>query len=141
MKKEVVTTKDLMRVVVETINNNQKATFKVTGSSMMPFFKHEETSVTVVKKEKAVRQYDVILFRYQGSYKLHRIIQMNEEYIVASGDALLSKEMIKVDDIIGIVESFEMNGITTYSSDKIYIKHVKRHLLLKPLIIRLRRFK
>ena len=141
MKKEVVTTKDLMRVVVETINNNQKATFKVTGSSMMPFFKHEETSVTVIKKEKAIHKYDVILFRYQGSYKLHRIIQMKEEYIVASGDALLSKEMIKVDDIIGIVESFEMNGVKTFSNDKSYMKHVKRHILLKPLIIRLRRFK
>ncbi|MDO9628265.1 MAG: S24/S26 family peptidase [Acholeplasmataceae bacterium] len=141
MKKEVIATADLMSLVESAISNNQKATFKVTGSSMTPFFTHALTSVTIVKVEKPLKKYDVVLFKYQNSFKLHRIISINGERVVASGDALLSKEMIQVEDIIGIVESFETEGQNTMSFDQKYLSKVKRYYFFKPLLIRLRRFK
>ena len=146
MKKEVIATNDLMELVIDSIKNNQRTTFKVTGSSMTPFFTHGKTSVTVKKIEKELQKYDVILFKYQGSYRLHRIIQIKDKKIVACGDNLLSKEIITDNDIIGVVESFETDGVVTLSSDKPYLKRVKRHLFIKPISIkpisiRLRRFK
>lgn len=139
MKKEVIATNDLMDLIIESINNNQKATFKVTGSSMTPFFIHEKTSVTVRKADLPFKKYDVILFKYKDSFKLHRIIEIKDKRLVARGDALFSKEMITVDDIIGVVESFEIGGITTQSTDKKYIHKVKRYLLFKPISLKLRR--
>jgi hypothetical protein len=141
VKKEVIATSELMNLVIDSINNNQKATFKVTGSSMTPFFTHGKTSVTIRKKELPYQKYDVILFKYKESFKLHRIIKINDEKIVARGDALFAKEMISTFDIIGVVESFETDGTITLSDDKSYLKRVKRYLLFKPISLRLRRFK
>jgi len=141
VKKEVIATKDLMNLVIESIHNNQKATFKVTGSSMTPFFTHEKTAVTITKVDRPLQKYDVVLFKYHESFKLHRIIYIKDKVIVARGDALFSKEMITMDDIIGLVESFETDQVKTLSSDRIYLKRVKRFLLWKPISIRLRRFK
>jgi hypothetical protein len=141
VKKEVIPTNELMELVIDSIKSNQRTTFKVTGSSMTPFFTHGKTSVTVKHIEKELQKYDVILFKYQESYKLHRIIQMKDNRIVASGDNLLSKEIVTFNDIIGVVESFETDGVVTLSSDKDYLKRVKRNLFFKPISIRLRRFK
>ena len=141
MKKEVIATSELMNLVIESINNNQKATFKVTGSSMTPFFTHGKTSVTIRKNELPYQKYDVILFKYKESFKLHRVIKINDREIVARGDALFAKEIISVFDIIGIVESFENDGVITLTSDKSYLKRVRRYLLFKPISLRLRRFK
>ncbi|PKK98975.1 MAG: hypothetical protein CVV57_03985 [Tenericutes bacterium HGW-Tenericutes-2] len=141
MKKEVIATNDLMSLVIDSINNNQKATFKVTGSSMTPFFTHGKTSVTIRKNELPYQKYDVILFKYKESFKLHRIIKISDKMIVARGDALFAKEMISAYDIIGVVESFETDGVITLSNDKSYLKRVRRYLLFKPISLRLRRFK
>jgi phage repressor protein C with HTH and peptisase S24 domain len=141
VKKEVIPTNELMELVIDSIKNNQRTTIKVTGSSMTPFFTDGKTSVTVKHIEKELQKYDVILFKYQESYKLHRIIQMKDNRIVVSGDNLLSKEIVTFNDIIGVVESFETDGVVTLSSDKDYLKRVKRNLFFKPISIRLRRFK
>ncbi len=59
-----------MELIEETVANGQQAKFKVTGTSMEPLFKHGLTSVTLEKRT-SYRANDVVLFKYQGTFKLH----------------------------------------------------------------------
>jgi hypothetical protein len=137
MKQKIKTT-DLMELIEETVNNRQQAKFKVTGTSMEPFFKHGLTSVTLEKKP-FYQVNDVVLFKYKGTYKLHRIIKMNHHEITCMGDNLLSKEITQKEDIIGVVTSFENQGITISTTNRNYRTKLFFWKLFRPIFVRLKR--
>jgi signal peptidase I len=80
--------------------------FKVKGSSMWPFFKDGITSVTLTKVEK-LKKLDVCLFNYKDKYFLHRLIKIKDNDYIFKGDGLSSKEIVKKEDIIARVKSYE----------------------------------
>jgi hypothetical protein len=136
--KQKIKTKDLMELIEETVENGQKAKFKVTGTSMEPFFKDGQTSVTLEKKT-SYHVADVVLFKYQGTYKLHRITKIKHDQIICMGDNLLSQEITQMKDIIGVVSSFETNGMTISTSNLKYRTHAFFWRLLRPIVVRLKR--
>jgi phage repressor protein C with HTH and peptisase S24 domain len=136
--KQKVKTKDLMELIEETVTNGQKARFKVTGTSMEPFFKDGLTSVTLEKKT-LYRVNDVVLFKYQETFKLHRITRIKQDAITCMGDNLLSKEITKREDIIGVVTSFETSGMTTVANQSKYRTKVLFWRLFRPITVRWKR--
>ena len=136
--KQKIKTKDLMELIEETVNNGQQAKFKVTGTSMEPFFKHALTSVTLEKRT-SYQVNDVVLFKYQGTFKLHRITKIKQGEITCMGDHLLSKEFTRKEDIIGVVTSFETGGMTTVSNNRKYKSKVFLIKLFRPIFVRLKR--
>jgi signal peptidase I len=138
-QQKVIKTKDLMDLVIESLNNNQDAVIKVLGSSMEPFFKNGITDVTIQTINHPLKKHDIILFKYENTYKLHRIIKIKDQIIYASGDNLLSKEVISTDQVIGIIKSFKNHNQITSTSSISYKLKYKIYLLFKPIIIRLKR--
>jgi phage repressor protein C with HTH and peptisase S24 domain len=137
MKQVSISSVELVPLMMEALKTNQSIHFKVSGTSMMPFFKHQQTVVTLMRKE-TYKKNDVVLFKYQGMYRLHRIIKIQDKEVIASGDNLLSKERFEASDIIGYVESFELKK-KIGSRDKIYKLKVFLWKIVKPVILRLRR--
>jgi signal peptidase I len=139
VNKKIIPNDEMMNLIREALKINQKATFKVSGNSMLPFFKHQETTVTVEKMTRSLKKWDVILFRVKDQYILHRIVKIKNQEIICQGDYLFSKEVIKLDDVIGIVESFETKGKVIDVNQKRYLIKVKLWRLIKPIYVRLKR--
>jgi nitrate reductase beta subunit len=137
MSKVSISSVELVPLMIEALKTNQSIRFKVSGTSMMPFFKHQQTVVTLMRKE-TYQKNDVVLFKYQGMYRLHRIIRIEDKEVIASGDNLLSKEWFKASDIVGYVESFELKKKIS-SQDKAYRLKVFLWKMVKPIILRLKR--
>lgn len=77
------------------------------GSSMYPLLKHKETAfvITVLKAEPCKN--DVVLFKRNDTYVLHRIIKsLPKGYFRIRGDNCLAYDDVKDEQIIGIMIGF-----------------------------------
>lgn len=138
MNQVKVPNQEIFTLIKEHILNNQDAVLRVQGTSMYPFFKHQKTLVTL-SKATTLKKRDIILFEFNGSYKLHRIIKVQTNQIIAQGDYTYQKEYLLEDDVIAKVINYRTN-------DKTHNVHTASHLiylclwrLIKPLIIFMRR--
>ena len=128
----------MMALVIEAIKNHQEAIFKVQGSSMEPFLKHNLTNVTLIYSD-TFKKGDIILFRYQNDFKLHRIIRIDKEHIIARGDNAYLKEKLSKEDIIGIVKSYETKGKIINPNASCLKLRVFLWKCIKPFVLILRR--
>lgn len=89
---------------------NEGHTVKMTpqGSSMLPFIRGGEDSVTLLKAENP-KVGDILLCRLNGNiYVLHRLIRINEDTFTLRGDGnIQGEETCKAEDVIGRVISIE----------------------------------
>ena len=91
------------------LNEGKKVEFIVTGQSMLPFYKHNKTIVTL-KKASTYKKHDVVLFKYNNQYVLHRIIKIKHHTFILKGDGAFNKEHANKEDILGKVIGFTTNG-------------------------------
>lgn len=135
MKKITLDNQTLGKAIIETLNEGKKVSFTVKGISMKPFFKDDQTVVTLMKKIKYQKN-DVIFFKYQQSFKLHRIRKIKKGNIICSGDFLRQKEMIEDKDILGYVLSYqEGNRKEVLTTSFRYRFKVWMWLRIKPLLL------
>ena len=135
MKKITLDNQTLGKAIIETLNEGKKVSFTVKGISMKPFFKDDQTVVTLMKKT-TYQKNDVIFFKYQQSFKLHRIRKIKKGNIICSGDFLRQKEMIEDNDILGYVLSYqEGNRKEVLTTSFRYRFKVWMWLRIKPLLL------
>jgi len=128
-EKIIVNNQELMALVKEQINN-KNVTLTIKGNSMLPFFRDGRTIITL-EKPKKLKRLDVVLFKYNDIYILHRIIKIKEK-IVTQGDGLISKEIIDETDVVAVVKFFEKNRKLTFSNNKFYLFKVRMWRILRP---------
>jgi len=131
MSQVIVDNQTFSKTLDSLLQEGKIVSFTVKGNSMLPFFKHEQTIVNLTKKSE-YKRYDVILFKYHQLIKLHRIIAIKDDDVMASGDYISQIENIKNDDILGYVQSFK-NKHEIQSSSKRYLFKVKVWLMIKKL--------
>src|SRR5690606_39190779 len=112
----------------EHLNLGQEVELKVMGNSMLPFYKHDQTIVTL-KKAESYQKLDVVLFEYEGHTILHRIIKIKGDNYVIRGDGAFRKEIVTKDKIFAKVIRFETPG----KNSKNYNYKVKVWLFFTPL--------
>lgn len=96
---------ELMPHIKDMLNEGKIVTFKVSGTSMWPFYMDQQTQVTLQKT--AYRKYDVVLAYYTNRYVLHRILSIKNDTIILRGDGAVTKEILHAKDILGKVISYE----------------------------------
>lgn len=101
----IINNETLMPLIIESLNEGKLTSFKVKGQSMWPFYKDGKTSVYL--KKSTYKKNDVVLFKYKGSYYLHRIQKINQHLVVCRGDGSLYKEFPNKSDIYGKVIFYE----------------------------------
>lgn len=95
----------------DALSKGQEVSFKVTGSSMEPLFHHQKTVVHVGPLHKPLKKYNIILISLEEQLLLHRIIKLKP--LTTRGDALLRSEIIREQDVLGIVKHYDVNGKTS----------------------------
>lgn len=128
MKSTNVSVSDLIPIVIEHLELNQDVEIKVSGHSMLPFFRHLKTIVKL-RKEITYRKYDVVLAKYENQYILHRVISVKQNTYILRGDGAFRKEIVDKSDVFGRVVSFHTQG----KKSKAYQFKVRLWLFFYPL--------
>lgn len=92
-------------LIEEEIAEGKAVRFRLKGNSMFPLLRNGKDSV-ILKKclPDELKPMDVVLFRYRGSYVLHRIIQRTGDDLLMQGDgSIVSMEQCTVNDVVGKV--------------------------------------
>ncbi len=95
-----------------------RLTYRFQGVSMMPMLRQGKDTFTVVKKTQArCKKYDVVLYRRNDQYVLHRVVKVLPQGYVILGDNCLYKERdIREEAILGVMESFNRGKKTVPAS-------------------------
>lgn len=128
--------KDLVPIMEEVIQSGGSCKLKVTGYSMTPTLRHLKDSVVLVGPEKRQPKKNEIVFikRDTGKHVLHRIRKIiDDQSFIMNGDAQQWTEVVRFDQVIGVVDSF-YRGDKEVSCDNIkYKTYVKLWVLCKPI--------
>lgn len=131
LKKVVIENNELFSFIIEQLKLDKNVDFKVIGNSMLPFFYDKKTTVTL-RKINTIKKNDIVLFKYNNKYVLHRIIKIKSNTITCMGDGLITKEIIDKSDIIAKVISYE-NKKRIMINKKTYLLRVRLWMILRPL--------
>ena len=84
---------------------------KTRGVSMRPLFKTHRDAVMIVRPDRELRKYDIVLYTYgDGKYILHRIIGFSGDICLVRGDNTFVLEKVPKEKILGVVASFNRKG-------------------------------
>ncbi|MBP5217977.1 MAG: S24/S26 family peptidase [Bacteroidales bacterium] len=129
MDKRVISNDILFAAVKDLVDEGRSVTIRPKGDSMLPFIRSDRDSVTLERVTGRLSVGDIVLFRYNGKYVLHRIYSIREDGITLMGDGNLSgQEHCSESDVIGIV-----TAITKESGRKVKPGRARLWMALKPL--------
>lgn len=72
------------------------------GNSMLPFLRDRKDTI-VIQKRAQYKKFDVVLYKRNGNYVLHRIIKVFPETFHIRGDNCYYDEYVKHNEIIGVM--------------------------------------
>lgn len=103
---------------------NEKGYFVYTnvGWSMYPLLRERRDIVEIRKKDsERCKKYDVVLYKRNGQYILHRILRvLPEEYVVAGDHNSFLDANITDDDILGVMKRIVKDGKSITMDDPRY---------------------
>jgi len=103
---------ELFPIISEQLEHGGSASFTIHGTSMLPMLKDGKSTVRLIKPVSNPRKYDIILYRREdGSFVLHRIIEIKKEGYVCRGDNQIENEFpVKKEWVIGILTDYISDG-------------------------------
>ena len=101
---------------------NGRIIYANTGNSMRPLIRQGRDLMIIERRPDArMRRLDVVLYKSNGKYVLHRILKVRENDYVICGDNCIKKEYgIKDSQIIGILTGIIRNGREIKTGDLSY---------------------
>lgn len=117
--------------VINELKEGKEVSFLVNGWSMLPFFYHNQTSVTL--KEDEVRVGDIVLYK-DGRISLNRIIKIKGNQYILQGDGQFKHYAIICHEaILGRVIAFHHQNKQYAMSDSKLQRKMKWWLLVRNL--------
>lgn len=110
MDKREIPMESLMQLLQVQLEEGGRANLTVTGCSMHPLLRNRRDSATLVPAGKQ-KKGDIILYRREsGQYVLHRIIKVEKDVYICSGDNQVMREPVKQEQILAVVGDFTRKG-------------------------------
>lgn len=149
-EKLVIDNDILFENVIRLMREGREVIIPVKGYSMNPLIRQDKDLVVLegvesgtassVGKIKRVWPYDIVLFRYNGKFILHRILSIDGDNVVIQGDGnIKGVEKCKLDNIYGRVTKILINGkreLDPYSKRSVlffriwkFLRPVRRYIL------------
>lgn len=122
----------------DVLNQYGELTYTNKGTSMLPMLRPERDVFTIVRKgNDRCKENDVVLFKRNGKYILHRVVKVFDDHYTILGDNCISyEENVRDDDILGVLISFQREGKKVELNDPAYRLYVKQlRLFEKPRIL------
>ena len=107
----------------EVLDRDGVIAYTNVGYSMMPLLRQRKDIIEIRKKESGrCKKYDVVLYKRQSKYILHRILKvLPDGYIIAGDHNVFIETDIKDKDILGIMTRVVRDG-KTITPDNIWYK-------------------
>lgn len=80
-----------------------KIKLRPKGRSMLPFLK-EKDEVEILLPKGEIKKYDVVLYKHEDLFVLHRVIAVSGDTLKICGDNSPVMEYVKKGDIIGVMK-------------------------------------
>ena len=128
--------KDIVPIMEEVIKSGGSCKLRVTGYSMNPTLRHLKDSVVLVspQKRKPLKNEIVFIKRDSRKHVLHRIRKIiDNDCFIMNGDAQQWTEVVRFDQVIGVVESFYRDVKLISCDNKKYKIYMRLWVLLKPI--------
>lgn len=95
----------------EILERDHVLVYTCRGFSMWPLLRQNRDLLVIRKPERELRKYDIVLFKVNGKYLLHRIIEIKGDTIVTAGDHNSFKDRpIQRSMIFGILTAVVRDG-------------------------------
>lgn len=91
----------------------------IHGTSMSPFLNQDKHKIIVSRVTRDLKKYDVVLYKVNNRYILHRIIDIVDDTLLIRGDNTLEVEKVNKNDILGILTSYYDNNMCVDVDDKL----------------------
>lgn len=134
--KNKVTKTEFVELLDEALSQGKDFSFTPTGSSMLPMLDGVNDTVTLTRKPKKLKKYDVVLYkrRRDNALVLHRVIRVDGDSYTMSGDSQrYFDEDIPHCDILAVMKSFTHNSKVVSANSFLY-KIYSRYILIKKYI-------
>lgn len=111
MEKRVIPMESLMQLLQVQLQEGGQANLNVTGHSMHPTLRNRKDSVSLIPATGQEKKGDIILYRREsGQFVLHRIIRVEEQNYICSGDNQVMREPVSREQVLAVVNSFTRRG-------------------------------
>lgn len=77
-----------------------------SGYSMFPMLRDRRDTIVLQPVKGQLKKYDIPLYYSGENYVLHRIISVKPDYYIIRGDNCIQKEIVKPEQIIGVLTEF-----------------------------------
>ena len=119
--------------IEEIIRLNGKFVGPTMGVSMLPMLKEGRDTIVVSAKTERLKRLDVALYKRDGKYILHRVLQPIDGGYIIRGDNCYEDENIPEDAVFGDLTEFFQKDKHTFVDDKKYLKYVNKRLKSYPI--------
>lgn len=111
----------------EVLEEKGVLSFTPNGNSMWPFIKNHKQSVVIEKISRPINRLDVLFYiRPDGTYVLHRVVEVCGDGYLMRGDSQVISEKISKESALGIMTSFYKRKKQISVQDKKYQKQVEK---------------
>ena len=101
--------------------------YKNSGNSMMPLLRENRDLAVISEIKSPPVKYDTVLFRREnGSYVLHRIFGVRDDYYLIGGDNRCFEEKIPKTQLIGVLTAVIRDGRQINTTDGEYLEYLKK---------------
>ena len=131
--KNKVTKTEFVELLDEALSQGKDFSFTPTGSSMLPMLDGVNDTVTLTRKPKKLKKYDVVFYkrRRDNALVLHRVIRVDGDSYTMSGDSQrYFDEDIPYGDVLAVMKSFTHNS-KEISANSFFYKIYSRYILIK----------
>ena len=106
-----------MEELIRQLNDKGEVVFKAQGYSMQPMLVPNKNVVAIKTIDRPLKKYDVVLFKYNDKYALHRIVKVKDGSYTMCGDFRINcEDNVDRKQIYGILDRFIRN--TQHNKDK-----------------------
>ncbi len=121
----------------EILDKYGELTYTNKGTSMLPMLRPEKDVFTIKKTEDGYKENDVVLFKRNGRYLLHRIVKVFDDHYTIMGDNCVScEENVRDEDMLGVLVSFQRDGKKIDVNDPLYRLYVRQlRFLERPRVL------
>ena len=92
------------------LDSEKRVRIKPKGRSMLPFLKEKRDEVIISVPEKPIKKYDIVLYKHDGVYVLHRVIKIKDKFFFICGDNSAVLEAVEREQILGVVTRIIKSG-------------------------------
>lgn len=121
MQKLIIPNNELFDEVCRLLEEGKRVSILAKGNSMLPFIRGGRDSVLLEKAPENLQRGDIVLFKTEGHYVLHRILHIDEDRVTLMGDGnLKGQEHCSRKEVLGKAVCIMPPGKTAVNCNKPY---------------------